>query len=99
MAKDEPGARDGSAINGETGSATGIGPAASRTGDLEAGRGSAVLNCLSRVFWEALDRAATAVTEAQLSLLDPIHGPEPAPPVDEERDADKVDMVVSGMTC
>jgi hypothetical protein len=89
----------GTATTGGTGGATGIVADASRTGDLEAGRGPAVLSCLSRVFWAALDRAATAMTQAQLSLLDLIHGPEAPTPADEEREADKVDIVVSRMTC
>jgi hypothetical protein len=41
---------------------------------------------LARLFWEALDRAAYAVTDARLWLFELIHGPEPSTPADEKRE-------------
>jgi hypothetical protein len=45
---------------------------------------------LARLFWEALDRVAYALTFARLSLFDVIHGPEPPTLADEKRQADRV---------
>ena len=43
---------------------------------------------LARLFWEALDRVAYALTFARLWLFDVIHGPELPTPADEKREAD-----------
>jgi hypothetical protein len=40
-------------------------------------------------FWRTLDRAASAVTLAWLSILDRICGPEPPTSADEKREADR----------
>ena len=42
---------------------------------------------LARLFWEALDRVAYALTFARLWLIDVIHGPEAQTPADEKREA------------
>jgi hypothetical protein len=44
---------------------------------------------LARLFWEALDRVAYALTFARLWLFDVIHGPEPPTSADEKREADR----------
>jgi hypothetical protein len=48
-----------------------------------------MLSRLDFFFRRTLDRAASAVTLAWLSILDRICGPEPPTPADEKREADR----------
>jgi hypothetical protein len=44
---------------------------------------------LLRLYWEALDRLAYAMTDARLSLFDLMHGPEPTTPADDTLGTDR----------
>ena len=49
---------------------------------------------LLRLYWEALDRLAYAMTDARLWLFELMHGPEAATRADEARETDRAPLEV-----
>jgi hypothetical protein len=47
-----------------------------------------LISCVTRLFWEALDRADYAVTYVKCWAVDLIYGPEPPTPADRQRKAE-----------
>jgi hypothetical protein len=47
-----------------------------------------LISCVTRLFWEALDRADYAVTYVKCWAVDRIYGPEPKTAADEQREVE-----------
>jgi hypothetical protein len=47
-----------------------------------------LISCVTRLFWEAVDRVDYAVTLARCWAVDRIYGPEPPSPADLKREAE-----------
>ena len=47
-----------------------------------------MISCVTRLFWEAVDRVDYAVTLARCWAVDGIYGPEPPTPADLKREAE-----------
>jgi hypothetical protein len=51
-----------------------------------------LISCVTRLFWEAVDRVDYAVTLARCWAVDQIYGPEPPTPADLKREAEHEEL-------